>query len=153
MRRICDAHDVFNVCVTHAMMFLRFDVTHLRCSCDFKICATRTVTILRIRQGQLFNLPDAFLMLDVFLMRHSLMMFLCCDSVITSVALDRCCVRIDILTRCGFTPMKVFTSCSAAFFFTIRGVSSLLTYCVSDTDDVQHEIPLHSFLNYADISI
>ena len=75
MRRLCDAHDIFIDCVTHTVMFLmqRFlwalmeSIWRICNARGFlKLCDTHCVRFYESDGAQLFILPDAFLMLDVF---------------------------------------------------------------------------------------
>lgn len=88
LRRICDAHDVFIDCVTHAVMFLIQRVLWVLMKliwriCNargFKNCATRTVSILWIRWGPVIYLARRIFNARCFLVLSTLS--------ITSVALD-----------------------------------------------------------------
>ena len=117
LRRICDAHDVFNDCVTHAMMFLiqrvlwalMKSIWRICNARGFKNCATRTVSDFMnpMRSNFYFarRISDA---------RCFLYFRLCRWRALLSILYE---FRDGTLTRCGSEPMNVFRSCFAASFY------------------------------------
>ena len=88
LRRICDAHDVFNDCVTHAMMFLiqrvlwalMESIWRICNARGFKNCATRTVSDFMNPMRPSYLSCQTHFQCSMFLMLSTLSM--------TSVALD-----------------------------------------------------------------